>query len=174
MNEESGDIKNVIVIGLIKGTGRRNGQFLFVKEPDGTILFPGGKVKVTEALTEALHREIKEETGFDCIGSRLVCIEYVGCWEKGMPQATRSILLYFFDVNISQKKPMLNEKVLWMGQKQIKAAKAVIPYDNLLMARGLAYIELGRPYSIPPGFQDTPVDPSRVAVRTFCWAAEKA
>jgi ADP-ribose pyrophosphatase YjhB (NUDIX family) len=174
MDAESGDIKNVIVIGLIKGTGRRKGQFLFVKEPDGAILFPGGKVKVTESLTDALYREIKEETGLECTGRRLVCIEHVGSWEKGALRASRSMLLYFYEVNIVQKMHTPNEGGLWMERKQIEAAKAVVPYDNLLMARGLASVELGRPYVVPPGFQDTPGDPNSVAVRTFCWASEKA
>ncbi len=177
MNVESGDIKNVIVIGLIKGTGRYKEYFLFVKESDGAdgaILFPGGKVKVNEPLVDALHREIKEETGLECTGSRLVCIEHVSSWENNAPRASGSMLLYFFEASIDRQSPAANEGVLWMGRKQIESVKAVIPYDNLLIARGLARVELNRPYIVPPGFQDTPGDPNRTAVRTFCWASEKA
>ncbi len=174
MEKECGDIKNVIVIGLIKGTGRYKGQFLFVTEPDGAILFPGGKVKVNESLVDALHREIKEETGLECANSRLVCIEHVSSWENGAARPSRSMLLYFFDASIDRQPPAVKGGVLWMGRKQIDAANAVIPYDNLLMSRGLAHVELNRPHVVPPGFQDTPGDSSHVAVRTFCWASEKA
>ncbi len=170
---EGEDIKNVIVISLIKRKEGCNGQFLFVKEPSGVILFPGGKVKATESLTEALHREIKEETGLECTGSRLVCIEHMSSWEKGAARASKSMLLYFFGVSIDQQSPVAKEGVLWMGRKQIEAVKAVVPYDNLLIARGMARIKLGHPYFVPPGFQDTPGDQNSVAVRTFCWASQK-
>ncbi len=173
MGMECEDIKNVIVIGLVKGKGHRKGQYLFVKEPDGAILFPGGKVKMAESLVDALRREIKEETGLDGSAFRLACIEHTSTWEKGARQPTKSMVLYFFETDVLYSKGTRTGRTLWMDQSQIEAAKTAIPYDNLLIARGLEAVVPDRPYIVPAGSRDTLEDPRYIAIRIFCWIAGK-
>ena len=52
----------VSVGGLIENT---KGEILMIKSPDRGWEIPGGQVEEGETLTEALKREIKEETGID-------------------------------------------------------------------------------------------------------------
>jgi len=52
----------VAVGGLIEND---EGKILMVKSPDRGWEVPGGQVEVGETLTDALKREIKEETGID-------------------------------------------------------------------------------------------------------------
>ena len=52
----------VAVGGLIEND---EGKILMVKSPDRGWEIPGGQVEAGETLTDALKREIKEETGID-------------------------------------------------------------------------------------------------------------
>jgi len=52
----------VSVGGLIENN---EGKILMIKSPDRGWEIPGGQVEAGEALTDALKREIKEETGID-------------------------------------------------------------------------------------------------------------
>jgi ADP-ribose pyrophosphatase YjhB (NUDIX family) len=52
----------VAVGGLIEN---EEGKLLMVKSPDRGWEIPGGQVEAGEALTDALKREVKEETGID-------------------------------------------------------------------------------------------------------------
>ncbi|GLC30184.1 NUDIX hydrolase [Clostridium omnivorum] len=52
----------VAVGGLIEN---EEGQILMIKSPDRGWEIPGGQVEAGETLTDALKREVKEETGID-------------------------------------------------------------------------------------------------------------
>lgn len=52
----------VTVSGLIEND---EGKILMIKSPDRGWEIPGGQVEVGENLTQALKREVKEETGID-------------------------------------------------------------------------------------------------------------
>lgn len=52
----------VAVAGLIEN---EEGQILMIKSPDRGWEIPGGQVEARETLTDALKREVKEETGID-------------------------------------------------------------------------------------------------------------
>lgn len=52
----------VAVSGLIEN---EEGQILMIKSPDRGWEIPGGQVEAGETLTDALKREVKEETGID-------------------------------------------------------------------------------------------------------------
>ncbi|MEX2719401.1 MAG: NUDIX hydrolase [Candidatus Sigynarchaeota archaeon] len=174
MGEEIDDIKNVIVIGLIKGSNRYKEQYLFVKESSGTMLFPGGKVKVNESLTGALYREIEEETGLRGSTAQLACIEHASVWKRDSRSPLKSMVLYFFEMNVLKFEGILNDRVAWMDRTRVEKTTTAIPYDNLLITRGLENIELGRPYIVPAGFKDTPADPNHVSIRIFCWKLDSS
>lgn len=66
----------VSVSGLIKNN---DGKILMVKSPDRGWEIPGGQVEAGESLTDALKREIKEETGiFIQVGELRVIYSNVG------------------------------------------------------------------------------------------------
>lgn len=50
------------------------GKILMIKEPKRGWEFPGGQVEIGENLTEALKREVKEETGIDIAIGNLTTI----------------------------------------------------------------------------------------------------
>ncbi|MBN2150936.1 MAG: NUDIX domain-containing protein [Candidatus Lokiarchaeota archaeon] len=168
---ENEDIENVVAIALINGRGRHGARYLFHKELDGSIMFPGGKVREGESLVDGLRREIKEETGLDVDEARLAFIEHAAVWEKGVPRPLQSRLLYIYDAGIKSRRGAPSGRAFWMDKGQMEAARAAIPYDNLLISRDRASIEIAHPYVVPAGSKDAPGDPNRVAVRTFCWAA---
>lgn len=60
---------HLVVSALI----RRDGRILLVREigpedPKPTWMLPGGQVEAGESVTEALRRELHEETGLDLVG----------------------------------------------------------------------------------------------------------
>ena len=93
------DIKNIIVIALVQNLLDHDGMFLFVKEEDGALRFPGGKVKRHETLKQAIQRELMEETGIETIAAaNLSLIEHAIEFDRHSGIIEKSILLYFFEI----------------------------------------------------------------------------
>ena len=62
----------VAVDGIIEN---ESGEILLVKQRNKQIwAIPGGQVEIGENLTDALIREIKEESGFDATVDKLICV----------------------------------------------------------------------------------------------------
>ncbi|UQZ36276.1 ADP-ribose pyrophosphatase [Paenibacillus sp. PK3_47] len=59
----------VAVGGIVEN---EQGEILLVKTYRGGWVFPGGQVEAGETLTDALAREIKEESGIDAVVSNLI------------------------------------------------------------------------------------------------------
>lgn len=57
--------------------------------------FPGGGMGLSESLTEALRREIREETGLDVASGLPISFLFVGAWEpQPWPQSSLYAELY--------------------------------------------------------------------------------
>lgn len=61
----------VAVGGFIKNS---DGKVLMARHPKRGWDFPGGQVEIGETLTQALIREVKEETGMDILVQGLIGI----------------------------------------------------------------------------------------------------
>ena len=62
---------------VVSAIVRRDDRLLLVEEreagdPEVTWMLPGGKVEDGETLTQALRRELAEETGLDLVGSPVI------------------------------------------------------------------------------------------------------
>lgn len=97
------------------------GQMLIVKSHkwQGKYTIPGGHVEVGEALKEALHREIKEETGLEVRDLQFLCFqEYIrgsSFWEE------RHFIFFDYTCHSDQVEVDLNdeaEEYLWLDPEE--------------------------------------------------------
>lgn len=97
------------------------GQMLIVKSHkwQGKYTIPGGHVEVGEALKEALHREIKEETGLEVRDLQFLCFqEYIrggSFWEE------RHFIFFDYTCRSDQVEVVLNdeaEEYLWLDPEE--------------------------------------------------------
>lgn len=73
---------HIVAVDGIVENGRN--EILLVKHMDKQIwTVPGGQVETGENLTEALIREIKEESGIDVTVDKLVCVSSNTCTYEG-------------------------------------------------------------------------------------------
>ena len=81
-----------------------NGKILMARNPNDKRVYyysVGGRVEFGEELTEAVKRELKEETGIDCEIDRLVCIhENFFTSDDGVPFHEVSV---FFTIKENEK-----------------------------------------------------------------------
>jgi 8-oxo-dGTP pyrophosphatase MutT (NUDIX family) len=74
------------------------GEILLVKTQHNGWVFPGGQVEAGENLTDALMREIQEESGIDCIVSHLIGVySNTGMykWHDGVTDVPTKLILDF-------------------------------------------------------------------------------
>ncbi|MEQ2525212.1 NUDIX hydrolase [Bacillaceae bacterium CLA-AA-H227] len=85
----------VAVGGIVED---HQGNVLLVKTKDGGWVFPGGQVEVGESLTDALIREIKEESGIDVKVGHLIGIYSntgIHKWYDGVTDVPTKVMLDF-------------------------------------------------------------------------------
>ncbi|HME51397.1 MAG TPA: NUDIX hydrolase [Candidatus Lokiarchaeia archaeon] len=165
------DIQNVVVIAVIPDVEPDGTKFLFVKEKDGALRFPGGKVKLQEPLREALQRELLEETGMNTINVKaMALIEYSVLYDTKNDEIIKSILLYFFLASSRDTfPPNEDERFTWLDEPLVASQQKRIPYDNHLIIMEMGSIKIKHRYQVPSGFLDSPKDESTIATRSFCW-----
>ena len=87
---------HIVAVGGIVEDGK--GNILLVKTRNGGWVFPGGQVEVGENLTDALVREIKEESGIDVTVSKLIGVysnTAIHKWYDGITDVPTKVMLDF-------------------------------------------------------------------------------
>lgn len=108
---------NRILVQEKKGTGQNGG-----------LLFPGGHVEATESLTQAVIREMKEETGLD-ITNPQPC----GFKDWILDDGTRYLVLLYKTNHFSGELKSSEEgKVYWLDRKDIPKANLIWNMKELL------------------------------------------
>ncbi|NIK68407.1 MULTISPECIES: NUDIX hydrolase [unclassified Paenibacillus] len=85
----------VAVGGMVEND---QGDILLVKTQHDGWVFPGGQVEVGENLTDALMREIQEESGITCVVSQLIGVYSNTCtykWHDGVTDVPTKLMLDF-------------------------------------------------------------------------------
>ncbi|MBD3187472.1 NUDIX domain-containing protein [Candidatus Bathyarchaeota archaeon] len=163
-------MSSTIVIGLLRREHGGAPRYLMVRESDGRIQFPGGKLKSQETLRNALIREVKEEVGLDVlVDTQPVLVERVyelckGDYEKRYDEQ----LLHFFRMKILPSSPFeqLNSNVgIWVGLGNIEDFIEQVPFDNYLIITKWDHLNPGNRFVVPPGFIDSPKAEDRVVIR---------
>ena len=87
---------HIVAVGGIVEDGK--GNILLVKTRNAGWVFPGGQVEVGENLTDALVREIKEESGIDVTVSKLIGVysnTALHKWYDGVTDVPTKVMLDF-------------------------------------------------------------------------------
>jgi ADP-ribose pyrophosphatase YjhB (NUDIX family) len=70
----------------VRGVVFRDGRLLLVRElSDGRWALPGGWADVGESLSEAVVREVREESGYETRAVKLLAIANLGRYQDGRP-----------------------------------------------------------------------------------------
>lgn len=87
---------HIVAVGGI--TEDDEGNILLVKTKDGGWVYPGGQVEVGESLTDALMREVKEESGIDVTVKNLIGVYSntgIHKWYDGVTDVPTKVMLDF-------------------------------------------------------------------------------
>jgi len=85
----------VAVGGIVEDS---KGNILLVKTRNSGWVFPGGQVEIGENLTDALVREIKEESGIDVSVTKLIGVysnTAIYKWYDGVTDVPTKVMLDF-------------------------------------------------------------------------------
>lgn len=110
---------------------RSDGQVLVLnrRDPDwGGLTFPGGHVEYHESFTDAVIREMREETGLTIRHPRLV-----GVKDWFQPDASRYIVLLYVAEEFEGEVIASDEgDVRWMTLEEMRAGKMVSGMEYML------------------------------------------
>ena len=133
---------NSIVVAVSAVVFDGVGRVLFIRRSDnGLYSIPGGEVEVGETLTQALKREVLEETGVVVEVSGLVGVysdpEHVIAYSDGEVRQEFSVCFRAFSVGGGLRTSQESTEVLWVGAGRV-AGLDVHPAVRLRVRHGLA------------------------------------
>jgi 8-oxo-dGTP pyrophosphatase MutT (NUDIX family) len=121
--------KNITTREAARMVVEKDGKYLMISTKRGDLIFPGGGAEGEETQKDAAIRELREETGYECIGVP----EYLGKvvtrredrFEEG--RIFESVMNYFIsDVHEVQGEQLLSEnevksqiEPVWVSRKDI-------------------------------------------------------
>lgn len=113
---------HIVAVGGIVEDHQAN--ILLVKTKDGGWVFPGGQVEVGENLTDALFREIKEESGIEVKVSHLIGIYSntgIHKWYDGVTDVPTKVMLDFVCQPIGGKLSVSDETTdsRWIAKDEV-------------------------------------------------------
>jgi 8-oxo-dGTP diphosphatase len=99
-------------------------EILLVKTHHGGWVFPGGQVEVGENLTDALIREVKEESGIDITVSHLIGVYSntgIYKWYDGVTDVPTKVMLDFVCHPIGGELSVSEETTesKWVGKNEV-------------------------------------------------------
>jgi 8-oxo-dGTP diphosphatase len=130
---------------IVKGIVKKDNKFLFIQRnrpwDEKTHLkweFPGGKVDFKETPTDAVCREVFEETGFIVDSPKLLPHVHSYVWEYDERISHVIVLSYlcnFVGGNISTSDKNTNQ-VRWLSKKEIKSLSCIPGTNEILNELG--------------------------------------
>ncbi|MCH8907729.1 MAG: NUDIX domain-containing protein [Candidatus Heimdallarchaeota archaeon] len=82
---------------VVHGVAYKDGKYLLIQERDGSWYFPAGRIHNNETIIDGLIREVREESGLDCIVTGLITIEHTFIHEDKDPSAR---LVVIFEIEL--------------------------------------------------------------------------
>lgn len=121
----------------------QEGKILLSPQRDG-YYFPGGGMDIHESLEECLVREVKEETGLETRGGKLVHLEQEFYFALNTKNAYNNILLYFLchdpkgklsTDGFDEHEKTYARLAEWVSLERIEKIKFHNPVDSVAVIR---------------------------------------
>ena len=132
--------KNIITREAARMVVKKDGKYLMISTKRGDLIFPGGGAEGEETQKEAAIRELREETGYECVGvpeclGRVVTRRKDQFEEGGIFE---SVMNYFIsDVHEEQREQILSENEVKYQIEPVRASRKDILVRNKAYAQSI-------------------------------------